>query len=333
MEPTDDDFWMKVARYVNLADNEAPSFLSDQSEDVNRRKVLAEVRELWEQSRALDRDYRPDVERGWQRFQVLRNSEAGHYRPAPAKPTSPPWWRYAAAAAAIVVAIGMSYFLRQWWTEAEEVRLTATDRKELYYLPDSSQVWLNQRSELKYTTDFNKDNRVVYLTGEAFFAVRKAEGRRFTVYSGPAKTEVIGTSFNLNAYANDSVVVQVVTGRVAFSPRNQDNAVFLTPGQKGLLKDKQRVAERSLIRDPNFRAWQNDQLVFDDTPLTGIIQLLEQQYGITVELASADLANCRYTASFNGASLAEVLDVLSAVGDLTYDKVGNRVALSGTGCP
>lgn len=215
---------------------------------------------------------------------------------------------------------------------AEEVRLTTTDQKETYYLPDSSQVWLNQRSELRYTTDFNRDNRVVYLTGEAFFVVQKAEGRRFTVYSGLAKTEVIGTSFNLNAYFDDSVVVQVVTGRVAFSPRDQDNAVFLTPGQKGLLRDEQGVAQRSLVRDPNFRAWQNNQLVFDNTRLTKIIQLLEQQYGVTVELENSNLANCRYTASFSKASLTEVLDVLSAVGDLTYDKTGNRVVLSGTGC-
>ena len=332
MEPTDDDFWIKVARYVNLADNEAPSFLDRQPDDPDRQKVLEEVRELWERSKNLNQAYHPDVERGWQRFQSLRQREENQYRSASANRNRVVGY-YAKIAASVILFVGIGYLLGQWWAGPKVVRLATTDQKEMYYLPDSSRVWLNQNSKLKYTVAFNKDNRTVHLTGEGFFEVRKAEGRRFTVYSGLAKTEIIGTSFNLNAYANDSVVVQVVTGKVAFSPRNEDNAIFLTPGQQGLLVEKQVVAKRSAVSDPNFRAWQNNQLVFDNTRLTKITQLLEQHYGVTIELTNPDLANCRYTASFNQASLAEVLDVLSAVGDITYNKVGNRVALSGTGCP
>ncbi len=334
MEPTDDDFWMKVARYVNLADNEAPSFLNEQLNDVDRRKVVEEVRELWEQSQNPSQAYQPDVERGWQRFKFLRQSEENHYPSVSmASHRSAAYWKYGRIAASVILVIGVGYLLRQWWAVPEEIRLAITNQKELYYLPDSSQVWLNQGSELMYTTDFNRDNRVVYLTGEAFFEVRKAEGRRFTVYSGLAKTEVIGTSFNLRAYSEDSVVVQVVTGRVAFSPRNEDNAVFLAPGQRGVLSEGQTVAKRAPVIDPNFQAWQNDQLVFDNTRLTRIIQLLEQQYGLRIELTNSDLANYRYTASFNRASLTEVLDVLSVVGGLTYNKTSNRVVLSGAGCP
>ena len=335
MEPTDDDFWTKVARYVreNLADNEAPSFLNHQPDNPDRRVALEQARALWEQSRELDEAYHPDVERGWQRFQFQRDSEANYYRPSPITKVTRPVWRYVGVAASLILAVGISYLLWQQWSGAEEVRLTTADQKARYYLPDSSQVWLNRDSELRYATGFDQDHRVVYLEGEAFFAVRKAEGRRFTVYSGLAKTEVIGTSFNLRAYSDDSVTVHVVSGKVAFSPRDEDNAVFLTPGQTALIHKRQPVAERATIRDPNFRAWQNDQLVFDDTRLPRISQLLEQYYGITIELANPDLINCRYTASFSGASLEEVLNVLAAVGDLTYEKTGKRVVLFGTGCP
>ena len=339
MEPTNDDFWTKIARYVreSLADNEAPSFLNDQSDDPDRKAAWEQAQNLWKQSRLPEPDYRPDVERGWERFQFLRDSEASHYRRLPSEevvPMRPSWWKYAGIAASVVLAVGLSYLLLgSWWSGAEEVRLVATDQKEMYYLPDSSQVWLNQYSELRYATDFDRDHRVVHLEGEAFFEVRKAEGRRFTVYSGPAKTEVIGTSFNVRAYSDDSVAVHVVSGKVAFSPRDEDNAVFLTPGQTALIQAEQTVAERSTIRDPNFRAWQNNQLVFDNTRLTRISQQLEEYYGVTVELANPALTNCRYTASFNEASLEEVLNVLVAVGDLKYEKTGRRVILSGTGCP
>ena len=334
MEPTDDDFWIKVARSVNLTDKEARSFLDHQSDDPEREKVLAEVRQLWEQSQNPSEAYQPDVERGWQRLQFLRRSEENHYRSVSVdKSRSVYYWQFVRVAASVVLAMGISYVLWQQWAGPKEVRLTTTDQKQMFYLPDSSRVWLNRNSELMYNTGFDQDNRVVYLAGEAFFEVRKAEGRRFAVYSGLAKTEVIGTSFNLNAYSDDSVVVQVVSGRVAFSPRDEDNAIFLSPGQRGLLLAEQKTAKRALVVDPNFRTWQNNQLLFDNTRLTKIIQLLEQQYGVTVELADPDLANCRYTASFNNASLDEILEVLSEIGDLKYSEVGDRVILSGTGCP
>ena len=338
MEPTNDDFWTKVARYVreSLADNEAPSFLNDQSDDPDRKAAWEQAQNLWEESSSLNSGYHPDVERGWQRFQFLRDSEANHYQQAPA-PTksidSVRWWKYVGVAASVILAAGIGYLLWRQWVGAEDVRLTATDQREMYYLPDSSQVWLNHNSELRYSNGFDQDHRVVHLEGEAFFEVRKAEGRRFTVYSGPAKTEVIGTSFNVRAYSDDSVAVHVVSGKVAFSPRNEDNAVFLTPGQTARLHERQSIAKRSAIRDPNFRSWQNDQLVFDNTRLARIRQQLEQYYDVTIELTDPTLASCRYTASFREASLAEVLRVLSAVGGLTYEKTGNRIVLSGPGCP
>ena len=173
----------------------------------------------------------------------------------------------------------------------------------------------------------------MYLEGEAFFDVKRAEGRRFTVYSGLAKTEVIGTSFNVHAYPHDSVTVHVVTGKVAFSPRNEDNAVFLVPGQKAQLAQGDRVAERSVILDPNFRAWQNDRILFDNTSLIRIAEQLEQYYGVAIKLANPNLSNCRYTATFDAASLDEVLNVLVAAGNLSYEKTGSRILLSGTGCP
>lgn len=335
MGPTNDDFWTKVARYVreNLADNEAPSFLNDLPDDPDRRVALGQARELWEQARRPDPHYQPEVEQGWQRFRFLRDSEADYYRRTPVQTVGRSWWQWVGVAATLVVAVGLSYFLWQQWATPEEVRWVTTDQRERFYLPDSSQVWLNRDSELRYTTAFDQDHRVVYLKGEAFFEVRKAEGRRFTVYSGPAKTEVIGTSFNVRAYTDDSVAVHVVEGRVAFSPADQDNAVFLTPGQQARLAPGPAGAIRSPIRDPNFRAWQTNRLVFDNTRLPMITRLLEQYYGITINLATPALMNCRYTASFSEASLEEVLSVLSAVGDLNYEKTGNQVVLSGTGCP
>lgn len=144
MEPTDDDFWIKVARSVNLTDKEARSFLDYQSDDPEREKVLAEVRELWQQSRYPDQDYRPDVESGWQRLQLLHQSGEEHYRSASVnKSRAVDYWQYLRIAALVVLAVGVSYMLWQQWAGPKEVRLATTDQKRMFYLPDSSRVWLN----------------------------------------------------------------------------------------------------------------------------------------------------------------------------------------------
>ncbi|MGD1893158.1 MAG: FecR family protein [Cyclobacteriaceae bacterium] len=172
----------------------------------------------------------------------------------------------------------------------------------------------------------------MYLEGEAFFDVKKAEGRRFTIFSGPAKTEVIGTSFNLHAYAGQPVAVQVVSGRVAFSPANRDDAVFLEPGEEAVLTETAEPAQKQEISDTNFRAWQNNVLSFENISLAQIARQMEEQYDITIELADAALANCRYTAMFEDASLDDVLTTLSIIGDLSYQQQGNHYILSGPGC-
>ncbi len=335
MKQTDDAFWTQVARYVRgeLTEAEITALLNEPTDgDTDRAAALKQARTLWERSSALNTAYYPDVDQGWQRVKFRKANEEEAYAPAASPVVVRLWGKYVSVAASVVLILGLGYFLWRQVSAPEEVRLVATGQKAMYYLPDSSRVWLNQGSALRYSTDFAQAHRTVHLEGEAFFVVQKAEGRRFTVHSNLAQVEVIGTSFNVRSYNEDSVTVHVVTGRVAFSPTGQDNAIFLEPGQRGLLTKQQLVANRSAIRDPNFRAWQNDQLQFDNTQLERIIPLLERQYGVNIVLSNTDLADCRYTATFEEATLEEVLNVLGAVGNLSYQQTGRRVVISGAGC-
>jgi ferric-dicitrate binding protein FerR (iron transport regulator) len=235
-------------------------------------------------------------------------------------------------AAVLAVFIGIGYFAYTTFFEDKMIVLTtAAGERISHYLPDSSQVWLNENSQLAYAEDFSAAHRIVRLTGEGFFEVRKAEGKRFTVLTEEAKTEVIGTSFNVRAYPDEDVKVQVVSGKVAFSPRNEDNSVFLEPGFEGLL-EKDKVPEKSAIEDPNFRAWQNHELIFNNTSLQQLAQTLEAYFNISMHIDNPNLANCRFTATFDQPDITEILKVLSITGNLTYDQQGNQYTLQGNGC-
>nr|WKN38524.1 DUF4974 domain-containing protein [Tunicatimonas sp. TK19036] len=340
MGEPNDEIWTLVAKQLTgeLTAEEATKLADWQEKRSENQATVEQVQSLWQRSKERDSSYEPDVEEGWQRFMFRRDEEEGEPRPLTSvKPMHTPrtrtlvWLTGVAASLALLVTIG--YLWRSASSEMGwEQFATADGETKLLTLPDSSQVWLNSLSSLRYAADFNVNNRVVYLEGEGFFEVKEAEGKRFTIFSGPAKTEVIGTSFNLRAYQGEPVKVQVVTGRVAFSPANEDNAVFLEPGEEALIASNTEPARTQTITDPNFRAWQNKVLHFDNTSLTQIAHQMEEQYGITIELAEPALANCRYTASFDNAALEDVLTTLSVIGNLSYQQQGNHYVLTGPGC-
>jgi ferric-dicitrate binding protein FerR (iron transport regulator) len=348
MGEPNDDIWTLVAKQVTgeLTEEEARRLAEWQQQRPENHTTVEQAKEMWQRSKETEITYEPDVEEGWQRFLFRREqngldesqldgSEPGVRRLTSGTPDSKSrklvWWSGVAATLALLITIG--FLWRNTASETEWEQFATTEgEKLLLTLPDSSQVWLNGSSTLRYATNFNVDNRTVYLEGEAFFDVKKAEGRRFTIFSGPAKTEVIGTSFNLRAYAGQPVAVQVVSGRVAFSPANRDDAVFLEPGEEAVLTETAEPAQKQEISDANFRAWQNNVLNFENISLAQIARQMEEQYGISIELADAALANCRYTAMFEDASLDDVLTTLSIIGDLSYQQQGNHYILSGPGC-
>ena len=153
-------------------------------------------------------------------------------------------------AAAIVLIIGfIAIFNRETPSDDDgqtemQVFQTNSKQKDFVILPDHSTVWLNKDSKLLYPAAFNGTDRVVYLSGEAYFEVETDNEKPFIIYSGPAKTEVLGTSFNLRAYDNESdVQLTVVTGKVAFSIKNQQQtkAVMVRPGNLAVLDKNQQV--------------------------------------------------------------------------------------------
>ncbi len=338
MKHADDEIWILVAKHLKgeLSESEKRALDRWKESSTDNKAAVEQMETMWHRTTAPSQHYAPDVDRGWQRFRFSIDSEQGLYHlkgDSPKERKLPLYRKWWALAASVILVFGVGFFIWQM-VQQENMILLATyeEEKVSHFLPDSSQVWLNENTRLSYAEDFNLENRIVYLEGEAFFEVKKAEGRRFTVYSGGAKTEVIGTSFNIRAYEGEPVKVQVVTGRVAFSPAGEDNSIFLTPGMEAVLEEDQTNMTREKISDPNFRAWQNQEFVFNNTSLAQVIQTLEEHYAVDIALANAELANCRYTATFRGAHLSEILNVLTVTGNLTLEQSGNRYILSGEGC-
>ncbi len=152
-------------------------------------------------------------------------------------------------------------------------------------LPDGTKVWLNSRSYLKHPTRFTGNTRDVVLNGEAYFSVHKDKSKRFTV-STPfdIKAEVLGTEFNMEAYAADSSVrTTLVSGsiRLSFLDDNQKHKSFLMkPNEEFTYNQYTKKVKVDKPYIPTQTSWKDGLVVFRNTPFNEALKVLSKRFNV-----------------------------------------------------
>lgn len=146
-------------------------------------------------------------------------------------------------------------------------------------LPDGSKIWLNAASSLKFPTAFTGSQRDVELTGEAYFEVAKNPSKPFMVNVNALKVKVLGTHFNINAYADeDDIKTTLLEGLVQLTSGNNHN--LLKPDEQGIVKgDNIQVVEVDAQRAV---AWKNGFFDFNRASIRDIMKQLSRWYNIEV---------------------------------------------------
>ena len=214
------------------------------------------------------------------------------------------------------------------------------------WLNDSSRVVLQPRSQISYPEQPAFDKREVYLVGEGFFEVVKNTKKPFLVYANGLVTQVVGTSFRINAFAeHKQVIVAVRTGKVAVftinafrkaQARREQIAgmLLLTPNQQALFDKaseritKSLVNEPALVRQPANRNY----FVFDNTPVADVFRTLEESYGVEIKFDSKLLDSCNVTAPLGDEPLFRKLDIICQTIGATYEVNGTQIIITGKGC-
>lgn len=189
-------------------------------------------------------------------------------------------------------------------------------------LPDSTKVWLNAGSVLTFPVRFSKAQRKVTLEGEAFFDVKRDVSRPFVVSTAGENIEVLGTTFNVSAYADNSPVTTLVTGKVVLS-RGGDRQSLL-PHEQGVWLDGEYVI--STVDVHQFTSWKDGWFVFHDVPLREIMVQLSRWYDVEVDLES--LPDVNYYGEFSRAlPLSKVLEMMEANGNLKWQLKGGKITM------
>ncbi len=189
-------------------------------------------------------------------------------------------------------------------------------------LPDGTKVYLNSESSLTYPSFFSKDKRDVKLTGEAFFEVQKDPEHRFIV-SGPHHTqiEVLGTSFNVEAFERDSFIsTTLVEGKVRFAyQKNQQPAtVDMKPGQKLMYDTTSSQVKLIQTSGETETAWKDGKIIFQATPLPEALRMLEKRFNVTFVLSNNRLRGEAFNGSFTNQRLERILEIFKISSNIKW---------------
>lgn len=189
-------------------------------------------------------------------------------------------------------------------------------------LPDGTKVYLNSESSLTYPSFFSKDKRDVKLTGEAFFEVQKDPEHRFIV-SGPHHTqiEVLGTSFNVEAFERDSFIsTTLVEGKVRFAyQKNQQPAtVDMKPGQKLMYDTTSSQVKLVQTSGETETAWKDGKIIFQATPLPEALRMLEKRFNVTFVLSNNRLRGEAFNGSFTNQRLERILEIFKISSNIKW---------------
>ena len=194
-------------------------------------------------------------------------------------------------------------------------------------LPDGSKVWLNAASSLRFPTAFTGGERLVELTGEAYFQIASDASRPFKVHIPSTSTEihVLGTDFNVEAYAEEGAIRTTLIGgavRVTASGK----ASVLKPGQQASvsLDSTGTLSVTSTAHTDDVIAWKNGLFKFEDAPIQSIMRQVSRWYDVNV------VYNGRVDQQFIGTiprqvPLSTLLKILESTGWVHFMIQGKKV--------
>jgi transmembrane sensor len=164
-------------------------------------------------------------------------------------------------------------------------------------LSDGTKVFLNAGSRLIYPESFSGKTREVFLVGEAFFDVKHDQNHPFIVQLSDLRVKVLGTRFNISAYASDKVIETVLAeGKVNIEKNNAgifDKALEMTPNHLASFDRTSKETSLTKVNTENYILWTAGILKFESTDLNHITKRLERFYNIRFEYNSSLLGGLR----------------------------------------
>jgi ferric-dicitrate binding protein FerR (iron transport regulator) len=214
-------------------------------------------------------------------------------------------------------------------------------------LPDGSVVKLASNSRISYESNFDSlATRDVYLSGQAFFNVKKNPDRPFRVFANEIVARVLGTSFTVRSFEKDTVIrVTVSTGKVSVyslgqttvqesAKPNKPGAMILTPNQQLVYEKSSKEFQKILLENPVMMAPDSVKKIipYDETAIGKVFKDLEKDYGIGIVYDNEVLKGCTFTAELTDETFYQKLDLICRAIGARYEVIDAQVFIMSKGC-
>lgn len=204
-------------------------------------------------------------------------------------------------AAVLVVAFGLGLYFHSLMTKTSE-EIQYAEVEVLYgqtshlFLFDGTEVWLNSGTRLRYPNRFNQDERNVFIEGEAYFKVTPNKNLPFKVKAGDLEVEVLGTSFNVSAYKDETFEsVVLVEGKVQINDAEGKKIGDMVPGQVAV-KTEGVPGVKLIVDDPySYTSWKDGKVTFSGEKLSDIARKIERWYNVEISFENENLKDFKFT--------------------------------------
>ncbi|WP_420580024.1 FecR family protein [Reichenbachiella sp.] len=320
----DQKFFDRCAQKLSgaLSPEQESKFSIDLEKDPERKEAYHAFEKQWETSGKLKLRYEANPQLAWEKFSELKFDH---------KPITVRWIHFATRLAAMVLlTIGLGFLIREFGKTEPYHYATFEGETKWVVLPDSSRIKLNESTLLTVASDFNAKERNVSLKGEAFFEISRDESKPFIIHAEGARTQVLGTSFNIRAVEEEpKVEIYVISGKVSFAANEAE--LILTHGMAANFDKSLDLLALETNQD-NALAWHSNALVFKDSPLHQVFADLQDYFEVEIFIANDNIKNCRFTGEFKKPKLEEILKVIAITTGTTHTENKNGYTIQGEGC-
>ena len=227
---------------------------------------------------------------------------------------------------------------------------TVNGEKRVITLADNTKIWLNAGSNLRIDEKYGEGNRIVYLSGEAFFDVIHDELRPFIVCTENFEVIDLGTVFNVKAYPGDEESeTSLISGKLEIMVNNSADKISLLPNQKAIINNRAKfsVEEKESLAPDSVSsvlllplsynqkdstvietAWTQSRLEIVNEDFYEMKEKLERWFGVKITVKDEEVGKYPFTATFEKENIQQVLQALQYAYHFNYSIKNNEVNIS-----
>jgi transmembrane sensor len=203
--------------------------------------------------------------------------------------------------------------------------MTGTGQKQIVMLADGSKVEMNAESAIAIHLLPN-ERRITLLRGEAFFEVAADQTRPFIVEAGKGTTTALGTAFDINLTKRETTVV-VTEHAVMVASENGDRAHRLHEGEQISYDPDGRLQVAEAADMDTATAWRQGRIVFDNAPLSLVVEQIDRYIPARIVIAQSDLADRRISGSLDLTHPDTALDAFANAIGIRITRLGPYLAI------